>query len=122
MQFIDDLHRHPKCTDFIHDFLNMIKEKMLVVESSERKSCEVIWRCLDEMAQNCIRDADYAASGHPWSIGRESWPKPVELDHMHVTKDIEKELRYLPLRPRHHGGRQARRYNTGRVERRPVKS
>ncbi|KAH7385336.1 kinase-like domain-containing protein [Phaeosphaeria sp. MPI-PUGE-AT-0046c] len=116
--FIDDLHRHANCTDFIHELLNMIKEKMLIVESSERKSCEVIWRCLDEMYQKCAADADYAASSNPWRIDFESVPTAVGLEHLDVTKDVEKELKYLPQRPRHHGGRLAWRNATGRIERR----
>ncbi|OAL02957.1 hypothetical protein IQ06DRAFT_375626 [Phaeosphaeriaceae sp. SRC1lsM3a] len=119
--FIDHLHRHQKCTDFIHELLNMIKEKMLIVESSERKSCEVIWRCLDEMYQKCAADADYAASSNPWRIDFESVPTAVGLEHLEVTKDVEKELKFLPLRPRHHASRLAWRNNTGRIERRTAR-
>ena len=34
-QFIAELHSHPSCTDYIHDFLHLIQEEMLIVETRE---------------------------------------------------------------------------------------
>ncbi len=30
-----DLHNHPRCTEFIHDFLDLIQQRMLLVQSDD---------------------------------------------------------------------------------------
>ncbi|KAK4184881.1 hypothetical protein QBC35DRAFT_37967 [Podospora australis] len=34
LKFIKKLHGHPKCTDFLHGFLDLLKEDMLIIEST----------------------------------------------------------------------------------------
>jgi serine/threonine protein kinase len=41
-EWIKDLHEHPRCSDFIHDFLDIVDTQMLVVSLSDRISCGVL--------------------------------------------------------------------------------
>ncbi|KAF1850768.1 uncharacterized protein K460DRAFT_274684, partial [Cucurbitaria berberidis CBS 394.84] len=96
-QFIDDLHRNPKCTVYLHEFLNMIQNDMLVVESSERKQCASIWNRLDSMTRKCHQDEDYAATYNPWYFKQTSVSRSVELK---MTPDVRQAIeKNLPLRP-----------------------
>ncbi|KAI4649190.1 hypothetical protein J4E93_003504 [Alternaria ventricosa] len=64
--FIDELHRHPNCTLYLHEVLNLIQFDMLVVDSMERKSCMDVWHSLDALYDRCRRNADYATMSNPW--------------------------------------------------------
>ncbi|UPX11341.1 uncharacterized protein EKO05_0001948 [Ascochyta rabiei] len=66
VQFIDELHKHPNCTEFFHELLNTIKYDMLVVDSLERKPCNEISRRLKDMFKRCREDISYAATTNPW--------------------------------------------------------
>jgi hypothetical protein len=77
----------------------MIQLEMLVIDSRDRKSCEGIRKCLDDMRQNCLRDEDYAASSNPWRIGRESFPHSTAVDKLNMTeKALEKFMASRPQR------------------------
>jgi len=45
---------------------------MLIVDSTERKSCDKIKQKLDSMYQRCCKDVGYASTRRPWSIGNKS--------------------------------------------------
>jgi hypothetical protein len=106
------------CSDYFHELLDMIQHEMLVIDSSERKSCEGIWKCLDDMYQKCLGDGDYAASGNPWSFDGDSVPHSVEVNKLNVSEKALEKL--LALRPRHYV-RSTRRRNLGRIERRTAR-
>jgi hypothetical protein len=79
-QFIDDLHQHPRCTEYFHELLNLIQEDMLVVDSNERKTCEVVWRTLRRMRNRCHMDEEYASTTNPWCDMRASKPHSMVLE------------------------------------------
>ncbi|KAK4247592.1 kinase-like domain-containing protein, partial [Corynascus novoguineensis] len=59
------LHGHPLCSEYIHDFLDLIEEQMLVIEtgdkaSSRRIMCGSLHKRLQEMRQKCDNDPAYA--------------------------------------------------------------
>jgi hypothetical protein len=92
---------------------------MLKVESSERVSCEEIWRCLDKMYQKCLHNDEYATSSHPWRIAGVPVPHPVGLEQLNVSKEMEHLLREkLGPRRLRHPGKLPRRNTPGRIERR----
>ncbi|KAL1795665.1 hypothetical protein ACET3X_005889 [Alternaria dauci] len=98
--FIDELHRHPNCTDYLHDFLNMIQTEMLVVDSAQRASCADIWRWLKRMHDDCSQQEGYADERNLWSIKREPMPRSFRLKmSRHAERVIEKNLpmRHVPL-------------------------
>ena len=70
LKHIDELHEHPNCTEYFHDFLNIIRHDMLLVDSQERKSCRRIAKRLWVMHVKCRRDVNYAAKTNPWNSWR----------------------------------------------------
>jgi len=83
MQFIDNLHRHENCTNFIHDFINLIQQKMLMVDPRERHSCDQVKTALDKVYNKCREDIDYASKRNPWRNGNkqtsEGFPYSTKL-------------------------------------------
>ncbi|KAK8000984.1 FAD binding domain protein [Apiospora marii] len=74
VQFIHQLRSHPKCSDYIHNLLDLIYTKMLVIESksSERRmACIHVHRELKIMRERCCADAYYATAGNPWAAPRD---------------------------------------------------
>ncbi|KAK4104406.1 kinase-like protein [Parathielavia hyrcaniae] len=72
-QFIDELHSHPKCTEFIHDFLVLVKEDMLVVEEEmghRRIRSKDVEQKLSKMLK---KDSDLPLSGY--FTAPAAWPK-----------------------------------------------
>lgn len=63
-QFIEELHKHPKCSDFIHEFLDMITGDMLVVEyvkqGNRRITSAEVHSKLNKMHTKCVKSKDYA--------------------------------------------------------------
>ncbi|KAK0731952.1 hypothetical protein B0H67DRAFT_549614 [Lasiosphaeris hirsuta] len=54
-KFIAELHSHQKCTDFIHDFLMLIRDELLIVETSKkyRFTSKQICTELNKMERKC---------------------------------------------------------------------
>lgn len=70
IHFIDDLHEHPNCTEFLHELLNTIKYDMLVVDSHERTSCSEVAKRLRLLYKKCRVGTTYAAKRSPWESRR----------------------------------------------------
>ncbi|CZR63862.1 uncharacterized protein PAC_13759 [Phialocephala subalpina] len=71
-EMINDLHNHQDSTDYVHDFLDIIEDDMLVVLSVDRqrqRSPELLER-LDKMNQKCIDDVNYCTRKTPPPIRR----------------------------------------------------
>lgn len=49
-----------KCTAFIHEFLDLVQDHMLIVNPKERMSCKGVQEKLGKMLQRCQSDEDYA--------------------------------------------------------------
>jgi hypothetical protein len=49
-QSISALRAHPSCTDFLHSFLELIEEHMIVAKPEERADCQMV---LDELQAMC---------------------------------------------------------------------
>lgn len=72
VQFIDQLHCHGRCTNFLHDLLNVIQGAMLVANSTERMQCGHVKAELDRLLEYCRKDPAYASKQTPWPIGNGS--------------------------------------------------
>ena len=63
------MHAHPKCSQFVHDCLDMIERDMIIVESEgaggKRARASVLYDRLRRMEQRCAVDVDYATRGVP---------------------------------------------------------
>jgi serine/threonine protein kinase len=85
--FIANLHCHPNCTEFFHDFLNLIRLNMLVIEPNDqsmtrRAYCEEIHLTLASLRKKCLSDNEYATTKNPWKTDRLTTmvSEPVEVD------------------------------------------
>ncbi|KAL9616669.1 MAG: hypothetical protein Q9160_008492 [Pyrenula sp. 1 TL-2023] len=72
IDFIDKAHSHPACTEFLHEFLNMIQYDMLLVETSglekgKRIECGKLHQKLDEMCRKCGNSRGYAMTPAAWN-------------------------------------------------------
>ncbi|TVY66789.1 Sporulation protein kinase mde3 [Fusarium oxysporum f. sp. cubense] len=70
--FIRDAHASPKCSDFVHDFLDVIQEHLLVVEyhhagGHKRINSGRLHHILQGMYIKCKKDPQYALKARPRS-------------------------------------------------------
>lgn len=74
---------------YVHEFLNIIQNDMLVVESRDRSSCAAICKRLSQMSRKCRDDEDYAATSNAWCIAK----KPVSHSgELRMTHDAEQVI------------------------------
>jgi serine/threonine protein kinase len=102
-QFINnELHAHPKCSEPVHDLLEFITERMLVIESKgirkRADSCEV-HRALLEIHQTASKLQTLTATPRPKV---ESVPEAVEMP-LNLQEREMAQSRYSELRT--HSGR-----------------
>jgi serine/threonine protein kinase len=104
VQFFDKLHTHPNCTEYFHEFLDMIKHNMLVVEpdtvyKTRRMYCEEVSETLKKAYQKCRKDVDYAIKKRPWTSRRltaEPLTESVKISMTDEAKEVIAEnLRIL---------------------------
>lgn len=88
-QFIEELHSHPACTDFIHDFLELISEDLLVVETRERVrlTSQMLYAKLFRMAKKMQENESYGAI--PTTKGSDSNDTELEVE---IGNDTELEV------------------------------
>ena len=70
---------------------------MLVVDSTERKSCINVWRTLDQMYARCTRSEEYATMGNPWCNMRPIDPSPQPYITLASEEAIQESLWKPPL-------------------------
>ncbi|KAH8647682.1 hypothetical protein BX600DRAFT_518110 [Xylariales sp. PMI_506] len=88
IEFIEKLHAHPDCTEFLHEFLNLIQHDMLIVESCNpqervRISCVDVHCKLETMHHKALHNPEYITAVGPWtpnSHGQIMYHEAVELD------------------------------------------
>ena len=62
------LHQHPNCTTALHDFLDVIETRMLVVDARERIDAENLVHILKIIIGRSLSDIEYAT--HPKPLHR----------------------------------------------------
>ncbi|KAI1660274.1 kinase-like protein [Daldinia decipiens] len=67
-EWIMHLRREPRCSQFIHDFLDFVETQMLIIDPEERCKCPVVVDTLQKLLQRCIDNQEYYAIGipHTW--------------------------------------------------------
>jgi serine/threonine protein kinase len=79
--WIMDLHAAARCSEFIHDLLDLITEQTLVVDPEERIAAETLTDKLSEMLIKAKVDSDYLVQPKPWAIRiHEMETKPYTLE------------------------------------------
>jgi serine/threonine protein kinase len=64
-EWIKDLHEQPRCSDFIHDFLNLVSEHMLVVNPGKRIRCGLLVDRFCSMVRDASKASNYLTTGTP---------------------------------------------------------
>ncbi|KAI2780617.1 kinase-like domain-containing protein [Daldinia loculata] len=66
-EWVATMHSHPRCTQFLHDFLDLIEQEMLIVgtESKKRMKTNGLLEKLNELYVKCTRNEDYCTNGVP---------------------------------------------------------
>jgi serine/threonine protein kinase len=65
LKFVKALHNHPRCTEFLHNLLNIVICDMLLLKSEERLNCWQICTKLRRLRDDCQSD-EYAMGYSPW--------------------------------------------------------
>lgn len=100
-EFIDELHSHPNVTTYIHEFLDVIQEQMLVIKSPDRQdhgrsTCQEVYSALYKRLEKCKSEIPYTSSPCPWSrLQRPHAALAVETDVAQPAAEIlqRKQLR-----------------------------
>jgi serine/threonine protein kinase len=64
-EWIEDLHGKPQCSDFIHEFLDLIAGEMLVVDPHERIHCGNLSERFSKMVHKAEGNSNYLTEGKP---------------------------------------------------------
>jgi hypothetical protein len=83
------LHADKACSPALHDFLDLIEESMLIIESPGRKraTCEAVRRKLSQIEARCTVDDDYCIKpSPPIRIRHKSKPKPVPFKFNDISQ------------------------------------
>ncbi|KAH3940985.1 hypothetical protein HBI81_151500 [Parastagonospora nodorum] len=96
-QFVEKLHHKPRCTEFLHNLLNLVMHDMLIVDSRKRRSCKDICRELRKLRENCESET-YAMGSSQWCNGEHVLPEILlRATEVELSKDaqgpIERNMR-----------------------------
>ncbi|KAI1214229.1 kinase-like domain-containing protein [Annulohypoxylon truncatum] len=63
-----ELHRHDRCTDFVHEFLELIQQRMLIVETQSEKRARThdLVASLKTLRDKALRDERYCLGANPY--------------------------------------------------------
>jgi serine/threonine protein kinase len=64
-EWIKDLHEKPRCSKFIHDFLDLVENDMLVVDTSMRIQCGPLNKRLRQMLEEAEKNPSYLTAPKP---------------------------------------------------------
>jgi serine/threonine protein kinase len=70
VQFINELYSHESCTKFLRDFLDMVRDDLLVIQTHDRETrgrptSQEVRKKLGDMLRNCEDDESYACKSAP---------------------------------------------------------
>ncbi|PLN83085.1 protein kinase-like protein [Aspergillus taichungensis] len=65
-KWVEDLHRHPRCTGVLHHLLELIMSEMIVVEPCQRSTSARVHARLAEMIDRASHDNAYLMEPAPW--------------------------------------------------------
>jgi serine/threonine protein kinase len=96
--WVRSLHQHERCTQLIHDLLDMVMNEMLVVDRDERTNATMLHRSFVKLQSRMNADMNYALQPMPWpkDATRDSAALPAE----EVRADAQVDPSVPPLRRR----------------------
>ncbi|KAI1456406.1 kinase-like protein [Annulohypoxylon moriforme] len=87
ISWINKLHATDGCSRFIHDFLDLISDKMLRIGSEKRTKCKDITDALDELYNKC-EDRVYCSESDQSLSSREPSSSKPHLDSYHSLDNL----------------------------------
>ncbi|OCK99742.1 kinase-like protein [Cenococcum geophilum 1.58] len=64
--WVKELHQHEKCSALLHDFLELIMEKMLVIDSKKRIKAADLQKRMKDFVRKAEEDKKYLLEPKPW--------------------------------------------------------
>jgi len=64
--WVKELHQHENCSDLLHDFLKLIMESMLVIDSKRRIKAEILHQNLKSFVERAEEDKRYMLKPNSW--------------------------------------------------------
>ncbi|KAI0857713.1 kinase-like domain-containing protein [Xylaria cubensis] len=68
-EWIKKLREHPRCSHYLHEFLDLIQKHMLVANQNERGKCDHIKNELGMISTQCHNSDDYSFRPYPVDLG-----------------------------------------------------
>jgi serine/threonine protein kinase len=97
-EWIKGLHNRPRCSDFIHEFLNLIEHHMLIVDPKQRIHCGSLNEKLTDMVRRADEDSNYLLPQDPLLVQRRAIATAVS-EHDAQPPSFIKNGTPLPKRP-----------------------
>ncbi|KAI1313735.1 hypothetical protein F5Y03DRAFT_390036 [Xylaria venustula] len=96
ISFFDKLHEHKNCTEYIHEFLILIQDRMLVLESddkaeSNRILSEELYAQLNRFYEKCCKSELYTTEKQQWRCTLPTKRKPLDVRLTKVEIEIPRE-------------------------------
>jgi len=74
--WVKGLHQHEKCSALLHDFLQLIMDEMLVIDSKKRIEAAELQKRMKDFVRKAEEDKKYLLDPKPW-------PKDADSDRYH---------------------------------------
>ncbi|KAI0976447.1 hypothetical protein F4678DRAFT_225831 [Xylaria arbuscula] len=96
ISFFNKLHEHKNCTEYIHEFLILIQDRMLVLESddkaeSNRILSEELYAQLNRFYEKCCKRELYTTEKQQWRCTLPTKRKPLDVRKTYVEVEIPRE-------------------------------
>jgi serine/threonine protein kinase len=103
--WVEQLHAHPKCSQLIHDLLDLIMGELLVIDSKSRSKAIWLYKQLQIYLAKAEHDNDYLLKAVPISIKKVEDDKitPLELPNGKPKRNsVTFTDQNKPVRPQNH--------------------
>ncbi|KAI0127337.1 kinase-like domain-containing protein [Xylariales sp. AK1849] len=101
IEWVDELHTNAKCSEIMHQFLDYIQLKMLLVLPQDRTSCQEVYKKLDCLYQWLIQPS-YKVIASPWTPQKSAEPDAFQVT---LSEDMARKAKLRQSELRKHDGR-----------------
>ncbi|KAJ8131727.1 hypothetical protein O1611_g1897 [Lasiodiplodia mahajangana] len=91
-QSIGEFHSNPRCTQYLHEFLDLIEREMLVMDPTDRIKCPQLYERLNRMFERCKNSEGYAMDAMP----KAETPAPSPGDCVPSEKKPNHDKKFYP--------------------------
>lgn len=87
-----DLHAHPGCTEYFHEFINLVLDKMLIIKSPNPNEKG---RATIEQVHNRLLQLGSSLDGHDYAVKPAPWLRYKD-DCKRIEEAVEVDVEELP--------------------------